>query len=242
MEIATLSMPGAVLARGAGSSGFLELKPGAKAELNGSLTVGQRGTGTLLIESGVNMFAEGRNPVIAGTEAGSQGNITVQGHLSDGLDPSGPGNSLVIGQRGTGELTVASGGSVFFSNLLVGQSDSDNRVLVNGPSHLLNAVELRISTLAVIGDGGRGRLDVMGGATATANHLIVGRNSNADSHVTIEAESVLNTTEQFVIGQNGTGTVTCQGIFGFDGELLVGVSNNAQGRLDVTGSAARARE
>jgi hypothetical protein len=93
--------------------------PGANAGFD--LTVGETGTGTLLISSGGR--AEIHDSIIVGDEMGSNGEITVDGFASylrgggfrtsffwaDAVDP----HITVIGRQGTGALNITNGANVF---------------------------------------------------------------------------------------------------------------------------------
>ena len=78
------------------------------AGTNNEVRVGNRGTGTLTIESGADVRARW---VVVGNDAGSQGTVTVTGSGST-LTTAGTDNAVSVGAAGTGTLEVLDGGLV----------------------------------------------------------------------------------------------------------------------------------
>lgn len=100
---------GAATVTGTGSL----LKSGYVSDTPGVLTVGYSGTGTLTIADGGQSTSR---TILIGRELGSEGSVTVTGVHAQGAVASllntSPNldNTLTIGQRGSGTLTVAEGG------------------------------------------------------------------------------------------------------------------------------------
>jgi T5SS/PEP-CTERM-associated repeat protein len=120
------------------------------------LGVGQYGYGELDVLSGGNVTSLGT--MALGSNAGSAGNVTVSGAGSVLNAEAG----LEVGVDGTGNLTVANGGSVDASLLYVGESTGSGTVDVTGT----NSTLLAESGIAV-GFEGNGTLTVENGGTVT---------------------------------------------------------------------------
>lgn len=207
------------------------------------LYVGNQGHGALNILAGgvVNDFQSviGFNPHSGGdvivSGAGSQWNIASTDTVSPGL---------IVGEAGTGTLTISNGGKVTDVNAAIGQTlDGIGTVTVTGAgSTWANTGTLYVGYDATgAGNAEGGTLKVLNGGTVGVNYLDVGtRVGSSGSFVLDGTGSTLTSTNQVTIGYRGTGFATLSGgghltdTFGYIGREVGGY-----GSVSVTGSGSQ---
>lgn len=235
--------PKIILGEEAGSSGVLALQEKTQVSFVGNLTVGQSGAATLNIGSSANLDLEGVQPVLVGVEKGAYGKIIVSGtdaQLSQFPLFSIGSPVMFVGMQGRGELDVSSGGSVEVYELRLGQSMSDNLISVNNSSSQALQPTFRVFGQAVVGDGGRGVVEVNAGSVASAREWIIGNESTATNWIRVDPSSRLVGKQHFVLGQgNGTHAVLeSRGKTVSEHRLTIGGTDGANGRCDLIGNAA----
>lgn len=103
----------------------------------GNVTVGNAGNGSLTVGNQGSLTTNGN--VIIGSQAGSIGNVVVGNEQNEGSDVqaklnltgSGSTGNLVVGQQGTGHLSVRKGGEVTAYGVSVGGQDTDGHLASN---------------------------------------------------------------------------------------------------------------
>jgi outer membrane autotransporter protein len=142
---------GTVTVTGAGSA--LNADPAA-----GGLTIGGSGTGTLRILNG----AQANDVLgIVGAGAGSVGSVVVDGSGSTWTNTA-VANSLIVGDHGSGSLSISNGGVVNAGNATIGKSaGGSGAVTVDGANSIWTNTQL------IIGAFGSGTLTISNGGLVT---------------------------------------------------------------------------
>ncbi|MDR3663152.1 MAG: Hint domain-containing protein, partial [Mycobacterium sp.] len=160
---------GAVIANTAAAANSSVNVTGAGSywQIDGALTVGNAGFGSLSISQGGTVITYSAD--LAAT-SGGDGVITVAGTGSLLLS----GGSLTVGDQGAGELSILSGGSVSTGDLTIGNANpaSSGNVDVEGAGSTLHILNGGILNIGVAG-GGSGILTIGTNATLTFNGTIV---------------------------------------------------------------------
>ncbi len=198
------------------------------------LAVGQTtgGDGTLVLSGGDISAAR----LFVGRLEGSDGEVTVSDASSSlTLNGSFPDGNLLVGNAGTGIMTVsagsvsAAGGSVGFG------PTGDGTLTVSGG-------EVGVTGLLNIGKEGSGSLELSSG-TLTTGQVIVGSDvflsTSATGTVDVTGGN-WNNSLSLTVGQNGTGTYTqSAGTVNVAGNSFIGSANTAAttgtGSVTVTG-------
>ena len=197
------------------------------------LTVGGAGAagGMLLIEGGgtvIGSYAAGGPAADIDTASTIQAGATVTGSGSL-WDLTGAGQQLIVGDTGTGLLSVANGGTVNAGNDTIdigNQSGGNGSVVVGAGNALLEGGALQVATAA--GSAGLLTINVGGTVNVTSAHIGAGGNI-------VLAGGVLDPPTTITISAGGT----ISGYGTIDGSLAGGGSVIATGGLlDVTGSVA----
>lgn len=113
--------------------------------------VGLTGVGKMTVTDGAVVTGSGGSPSMIGVNNGSQGTVIVENNGKWDLNDS----TLLIGNTGSGTLSVLSGGSVSANSTRIGSnSGSSGMVTVEGTGSILNTRDLRV------GDYGAGTLNI----------------------------------------------------------------------------------
>ncbi len=138
---------------------------------SGNLTVGESGTGTLLVTNGGMVFNVDAS---LGVNAGSTGTATVDGAGSTWTSTG----DLYVGDAGHGTLTVSNGGTVVSDGVhIAGAAGSVGHVMVTGAGSSLTGV-----TGIKVGESGTGTLAISAGGQLTSNGGMVGFSSGWQWH------------------------------------------------------------
>lgn len=234
---------------------------GSNWSSTGDLLVGDTGTGTLAIQNGGTVTVNGTSFIAY--DAGSQGTVTVSGQDAGGNAASWTsGGDLVIGQFGTGALTISDGGAVTNATGYVGASGgSAGTVVVSGragdgtASTWTNSGDLRVGEessgaltvqdggavtvggdLAVGGFGGTGTVVVTNAGQLSSGSGMIGSNTGGDGQVLVAGSgSNWDTTGRITVGGYATGSLRLA-----DGGQVSSddgvVGSGAQGDVVVTGA------
>ncbi|WP_443971471.1 autotransporter outer membrane beta-barrel domain-containing protein [Sphingobium sp. CR28] len=227
----------------------------------GDLLIGDTGTGTLTIQNGGVVTVDGTSFVAY--DAGSAGTVIVSGQDAGGHAASWTsGGDLVIGQFGTGALTISDGGAVTNATGYVGASGgSAGTVVVSGragdgtASTWTNSGDLRVGEessgaltvqdggavtvggdLAVGGFGGTGTVAVTNAGQLSSGSGMIGSNTGGDGQVLVAGSgSNWDTTGRITVGGYATGSLRLadRGQVSSDDGV---VGSGAQGDVVVTGA------
>lgn len=141
-----------ILAWGAGSTGNYTLS-GGNLVANQTEWVGFNGTGTFNHNGGTNtILPSGFPALIIGNNAGSTGSYVITGGTLNAA------NNILVGNFGTGTLTISGTGSVSTNNLSINSASNVN----------LNGGTLRLNTVG--GTGGVGRINFNSGTIQLAGN------------------------------------------------------------------------
>ncbi|HEX7791272.1 MAG TPA: autotransporter domain-containing protein [Afipia sp.] len=174
--------------------------------------------------------------VILGNAAGQSGNIEVTGG-SLTITPGGyPTGSILVGNFGTGTVTVSNGGKVSASSTYIAANvaGATGTVTVTGTGSQWS------TGLMDIGSSGNGTLNVRNGATVDATSGInaginIGNDNGAVGVANVESGSHVTTTSTnigSVAGSTGTLNVTGNGTIWTSGGVTVG--GGTAGALNIT--------
>lgn len=198
------------------------------------------GTGVVTVEGGGQFVTAS---AVVGSSPLGAGTVTIDGAGSRWDATAG---TTVIGQNGTGQVTITNGGVL--SNpgrmLVLGGGSGSGTLSVSGTGSQVVAGQIRIG-----GDGnapdGSGTLSATAGATISATHLILGNTAGSLGTATFSgANTTANATTYTMVGWNGQGTLTLSdGATLHTPNTLIGYSAGSQGAVNIgaaSGSAAAA--
>jgi outer membrane autotransporter protein len=225
-----VSMRDATIGQVSGSVGTLHVKTSGVLDLGANLVVGNFGgsNGTLNVTEGGEVDVS--DDIFIGDYAGSQGSILVTGAGSL-LE----GHMLLVGERGTGSLTISDGANVeTTSRTAVGSGiGSDGTVVIDGGT-------LSSGFGFFVGDQGVGRLTVQDGTLEVNHETQIGRNAGSSGELGMTG-GVWDTNGDVFVGVAGRGLVTIGGTanatFGSGADLFVGSDAGGEGRFMVDGGS-----
>jgi T5SS/PEP-CTERM-associated repeat protein len=208
----SLSFVNGVVGNAIGSDGTLAVTTQRAAIAStGQLDIGAGGTGLLSVTARGTASLSG---LTLGKSAGSVGTATVAGvsPFASELDYGGAGRSLIVGDAGTGSITLSTLGVLVGSGadrvVLGKQATGSGTVTLSGPGTSWT----NSSGDFVIGESGSGTLNISGGATLTtdtSNQIVLARNPGSSATVTIGAGSSWTESTQSVnLAAVGGGTAT----------------------------------
>lgn len=200
---------------------------GAASRIEGSATleIGRHGDGTLRLLAGAKASAPS---TILGCLTDSSGAIEVFGTGSDGQPSTYESlGSFTIGNRTTGRVDVAAGGSVkSFGQVVLGRfAGAGGAVTIANAASTwrhLDAAQTGPGTL-VIGDQGQGRFTLIDNARFEARNIVIGKQGVSASHPAVGT----------LVLRNG-GTIVGGGEF-----VSLGQEEFSQGTLLMDGPASR---
>jgi outer membrane autotransporter protein len=185
--------------------------------IDGNLTVGMDGTGTLAIKDGDAVNVTMGN-VVLGEDAGSHGTLDLSGPGAE-LTLAGTGANLVIGQNGTGNLIVEAGATATLVATSLGTSASGHgTITVDGSGSTGGgSTTLTINGALVVGavSGGTGSgmsniVTITGGGQLTSQGGTIGAATGSAGTVTITGNGSswdVQSSALTVGGNGGTGTL-----------------------------------
>jgi T5SS/PEP-CTERM-associated repeat protein len=213
-----------------GSTGDVQL--GGSLAIGQGITVGNQGAGTLDLQASAALALAG-GTIDVGRAAGGSGTLALAG---SGVTLAAPG-ALVVGDSGTGMVTVGAGDSldVGAGTLNIGVAGSGvGTVMVTGTDAIASLDGL------VVGDAGQGTLTVGAGAeVSTLDDIVIGDGMGAAGSVSVNgAGALLDDGGGLIVGAAGSGEIDInQGsISVFSGALTLGVSATAFGSLSLENS------
>lgn len=201
--------------------------PGTEASpwvVNGAITVGEEGTGTLTIADGGRIEQTSSFTSFIGYRAGSEGTVTVSGTDADGNASTWSAAApLTIGESGTGTLLVEAGGVITGGRGgTVGSSASGvGGVTITGTDGGGEASRWDVGDSALyVGQGGEGTLDILDGGLVTSQSGWIAGRAASTGTVTVS-------------GVNADGTASTWNAE--DGPMAVGASGDGELRIEAGG-------
>ena len=191
-------------AAGATGTAFVS---GGTWNTNGMVYVGEYGTGDIEITQGGVMNGYQGGYFTLGFEQGSSGTITVSGAGSELLSTGANAGPMIVGDSGTGLLSITNGGTVINGNAYIGiNSGSNGTATVDGIGSSWGSANL------YVGESGLGTLNITNGSSVSATqNTTVG----AGSKINFGANGgTLTTGALFASGSqmSGTGTINTGGL------------------------------
>jgi fibronectin-binding autotransporter adhesin len=180
----------------------LILSAGAQS---GVLTVGESGTGTLIISNGGTLASDAST---LGNAAGSQGTATIDGAGSEwnlGI------HSLTVGHNGIGAITVSAGGTLLSDTGSLGDAPGGTgTVTVDGVGSSWTATHnILVGNASVPGNASIGTLNIRNGGTVTATGITAGNTSSSSGTILVTGvDSTLTDNGVLVVGSTGIATLT----------------------------------
>ncbi len=255
---ALLNQPSTILGVFEGSSGTVEVGSDALFDSDGSITIGGESTGVLRITQGGIVNSHGR--AVIGRGPKSDGTVTLQGaasewtHLSD-KGQSAPGN-LVVGESGSGSLTILDGAKLTVGSMVVGENDTPNglgSVVIGGATRGPEST-LIVRDRVVIGEKGQGFVRVKSRGSQTLNQpvdpnfadLVIGETNSAYGQFEVIGPNATVTWPTSVtVGERGGGGLTIDDGGGAGGStefkagaLRIGFGPEGEGSVNVRGRQA----
>ncbi len=168
-DLGALQSSSASIGSNAGSSGVFDLTGGAASwQNNGTLLVGDRGTGTFTISAGGQYIGSG--PVYIGSSAGSTGSVQISGQSSFTLSGGQP---LFIGYDGQGSFVLTDGATANTGDATLGYgTGSSGYASVSG-----SGTDWLINGDLIVGRDGTGTIAISTGATVTNDNATIGAGS-----------------------------------------------------------------
>lgn len=177
---------------------------GSLFDVRGSFSIGRFGTGELEIGD-AGKVATANNTTL-GERSGSFGRIVV----ADGDSHMDVGDSVVVGDAGTGVLDISSGGrfSAVASIVIGDDAGAAGSVRISGENSKLEVTGGNLR----VGVGGEGQLDVVDGAQVSVfSALRFGEVAGATGNATIRGENTRVSANRIDIGQSGDANVEVSG-------------------------------
>lgn len=218
---------------------------GSKYEVDGDLTLGVFGVGTIGVSEGGDLVTGGKTIIAAH-----------QGPSASGVDIDDEGSTweaagdIVIGQEGEGQINITKNAKVDADgDILLGEKEnSSGKLFVGSVADPEGATtEVAYETLHVAKNG-VGQIEVINGATLkgkqNGSRVIVGEAANSNGAVVVKDHNSKWTAQNslgFVVGGSGTGSVQVQEgalvEMDADSEFILGQNAGSVGRVTVDGGA-----
>ena len=218
------------LGRNPGSTGSANIAGGGSAwTIDGDLTVGENGTGSVTVATGAIMSSA---TAVIGEGATSDGSSVSVSGTGSAFDTSG---QLTVGGSGEASLDIFSGATATSGSSVIGRN-ADGTVTVAGLGSLWTSGDLTVGSDI----GGDGTLDISAAGKVESKAATLGAASGSTGAVNIDGSSSLWTIDSaLTVGDLGTGTVkvTNAGTVQSDGTVL-GADTGGTGNVLVTGSGS----
>ncbi len=238
----TVDSGAGILGNEVGSTGEVHIKgPGSAWEIinrtssfnfDGSIIVGNLGSGSLTIEDGGRLSNDGDGTI--GEQAGSTGSVLVTGANSRWMN-AGP---LSVGLKSTdASLSIEDGGFVEAELVAIGDEDfSDGSVVVKGESS-----KFSVLNNLYVGNKGSGQLTVSdGGSVTSMGDAFVGRytDSTGIAEVTGPGSTWINN-GYLLVSKYGTGKLSIKdGGTVKSGAGVIGDASTSHGEVHVQGGGS----
>lgn len=190
-----------------------------------TLLVGRAANGSLLIRDPLQT-----GDATLGVAAGFSGDVTVSGTLGRWTNDA----DLVIGEAGSGTLSILQSGSVASTNAVLGRMAGGSGILaVDGAGSHFD-----ISRLLSIGEAGSGSVSITAGATVEvgADATLGGSASGSGSLSMAGSGSRMTVAGRMTVGDEGTGTLSLlSGAELTSSSALIGAAHGATGTATLGG-------
>lgn len=196
-----LTTSSAVLGSHSGATGLFDMTGSSAVWQNqGSLIVGDQGTGTLTITAGGQYQGEGQ--VYIGNAAGGVGSIVVNGQSTFTLSGGQP---LFIGYGGQGSFDVTSGATATTGDATLGYgAGSIGSATVSGA-----ATSWLVDGDLLVGGSGRGSMEISTGAIVSSDNGTIGLGSGGTGSLTVSGlGSQWTTSGLMTVGSRGAGALS----------------------------------
>lgn len=221
----------ALLGSHTGATGILDMTgTDATWQNDGTLAVGDQGTGTFTISAGAQYL--GDDAVYIGNAAGGVGSITVSGQSTFTLSSGQP---LFIGYNGQGSFELTSGATAGTGDATLGYgagSSGSASISGSGTSWLIDGN-------LIVGSSGTGTAAIASGASVSNNDATIGlANGGGTSSLTIsDLGSQWTTSGVLTVGSSGSGALSIfSGANVSSGSAIIG--RFAAGSVTVGGSGS----
>ncbi|GLR92058.1 autotransporter outer membrane beta-barrel domain-containing protein [Bradyrhizobium iriomotense] len=192
---ATLTDTTAAIGFQAGSTGTVTVTGAGSAWTNnGDLSIGRLGSGTLQVLSGGSVSAA--NAYVGDLASSANGSLTVSGTGSLFTTSS----TLIVGNNGTGSLTIANGGQVTSGGGAAVGNIGTGTASVDGAGSSWN-----VPGFFIIGEQAQGSLSITNGATVTSGFAFLGWQSGGFGSVTVDGAGSSWSTNALAVGFTGNG-------------------------------------
>jgi len=194
-----------------------------------SMTVGNKGTGSISVTNGGSAYIES-GPIILAADTESEGSVIVNGSSFS------TNSSLIVGEKGKGSFSVMNGkGTISFEDVVIGNQTGSNGTFS------LDHSALGGSTNTKVGASGKGSLAISNGSTAAlAGTLNIAESRGSSGTVTVDGKgSTLGSLylQTVIVGNNGTGSlsITNGASASMSYSLEIGSSSSSNGTVTVDG-------
>jgi outer membrane autotransporter protein len=134
----------------------------------------------------------------------------------------GNGTDLVVGNTGTGQLTIVTGGVVTSENTILGAQNGSS-----GTINIIGAGSVWNTDVAIIGDAGTGQLNIVTGGVVTSAYATLGAQNGSSGTINIIGAGSVWNTNGAMIGDGGAATIniTSGGVANSTSSVVLGIFN-----------------
>lgn len=201
-----------------------------------SMTIGDRGEGTVNVLSGSRIY-QSSGDIVLGNNTSSQGTLAVSEADSNVMAQH---SDVTVGKVGNGELFVSDGASMNVKQLVIGDQAGSNGFTAVFGSQSKNSI-LRDATLIVnehlvVGNAGHATLDINDRGQVNSNGAIVANQSGSEATVYVSGEgSRWKNNNSLSVGDSGKANVTIHsgGTLDNRGNTIVGNNKDSAGQLNL---------
>ncbi|MCP3469532.1 autotransporter domain-containing protein [Bradyrhizobium sp. CCGUVB1N3] len=191
----TLSDSNAAIGFQAGSTGTVTVTGAGSNWINvGDISIGRAGSGTLQVLSGGSVSAV--NAYLGDLTSSAHGDLTVSGAGSSFSTSS----TLIVGNAGSGSLTIANGGQVTSSGGVGIGFNGQGTVSVDGAGSSWTS-----AGFFVVGEQAQGTLSITNGASVTSGFACVGFQPGGYGSITVDGAGSSWLMNGLVLGFGGSG-------------------------------------
>jgi T5SS/PEP-CTERM-associated repeat protein len=195
--------------------------------VNGDLTVGNSGQGTLTLSNSAQIITTG--DAILGSQSGSTGAATI----TDSGTQWQVNGELKIGDKGNGTMSVENGGLVSLAgNLAIADGGGTSTLTLDGNGSRLIAS----GTSVTVGGQGVGTLNVQNAADAifSGASVSLGEQASGNGTLTVQGSNTVMSAGSLTIGGYGTGTLNVQDSAALSTGTSISLGEQASGRGTAT--------
>jgi T5SS/PEP-CTERM-associated repeat protein len=220
------------LGQSAGGIGVINLTAfGAMLGSANDVNVGNAGSGSIVAANQSQVMVN--DDLLIGIADGSTGSVFL-----DGLGTTGSiGDTVAVGQAGSGLMQITNGARLTADDAIVGQSASgDGTVTVSGSGSLW-----RQGNSMTVGDSGRGVFQVLSQGRVETTNTVLGNSASGNGTINITGVgSAWDTTGFLNIGTSGQGVLNVAdgGRHTVSGAARIATAATGDGRVAVSGASS----